>query len=91
MGSVEREATGRHDSIDRSAAAWAWLVAVNRSTGQEWHFDSAARDRGGVWYPATQRLHEVGKALLAAKDDEVPAKKEEWGDAFAALRALTGS
>ncbi|MAJ01904.1 MAG: hypothetical protein CMA10_05820 [Euryarchaeota archaeon] len=91
MGSVEREATGRHDSIDRSAAAWAWLVAVNRSTGQEWHFDSAARDRGGVWYPATQRLHEVGQALLSAKDDDVSEQQEAWAEAFAALRKLTGS
>ena len=90
MGSVEREATGRHDSIDRSAAAWAWLVAVNRSTGQEWHFDSAARDRGGVWYPATQRLHEVGQSLLAANDEDVETQQESWKEAFAALRALTG-
>jgi hypothetical protein len=90
MGSVEREATGRHDSIDRSAAAWAWLVAVNRSTGQEWHFDSNARDRGGVWFPATKHLHETGQALLAANDDEVPACQEAWHEAFATLRTLTG-
>ncbi len=90
MGSVEREATGRHDSIDRSSAAWAWLVAVNRSTGQEWHFDSNARDRGGVWFPATKHLHETGQALLAAHEDEVAACQDAWREAFSALRTLIG-
>ena len=39
LGKAERMATARHDSIEKAAAAWAWLLAVGRSSGQEWHFD----------------------------------------------------
>jgi hypothetical protein len=36
-------------------------------------------------------LHEVGQALLSAKDDDVSEQQEAWAEAFAALRKLTGS
>jgi hypothetical protein len=42
FGKAERVATSRHSSIDVAAAAWAWLLAADRSSGQEWHFDSDA-------------------------------------------------
>ena len=58
-GIAERRATSRHDDIDGAAAGWAWLRAANRSTGQEWHFESLARDRGGAWMEATSVLLDV--------------------------------
>ncbi len=90
MGGVERLATARHNSVDEAAAAWAWLMAVGRSRGQEWHFDNNARDRGGAWSQATVALNEIGQALLNAEVDEVKALQQKWNDACAVLRATTG-
>ena len=90
MGGVERLATARHNSVDEAAAAWAWLMAVGRSRGQEWHFDNNARDRGGAWSQATTALNDIGQELLNAEPDEISALQEKWNDAFGTLRATTG-
>jgi len=90
MGGVERLATARHNSVDESAAAWAWLMAVGRSRGQEWHFDNNARDRGGAWSQATTALNEIGKELLKAETDDVASLQEKWNEALSTLRATTG-
>jgi hypothetical protein len=63
-GIAERKATARHEDIEGAAAGWAWLRAANRSSGQDWHFESLARDRGGAWMEATKSLLEAGKELL---------------------------
>ena len=89
-GKAERTATQRHDSIDSAAAAWAWLLAAGRSTGQEWHFEINARDRGGAWQVATKQLLESGKALYNCDTDEVERLTTAWVDAFAALKTITG-
>ena len=90
MGSVERKATARHGSVDEAAASWAWLVAVGRSGGQEWHFEANARDRGGVWAVPTGVLWGLGKQLLEAKDDEVGDLQNDWNAAFDDLKTTTG-
>ena len=90
IGKAERTATQRHDSIDSAAASWAWLQAANRSTGQEWHFDINARDRGGAWLSATKQLLEVGKRLFDCSDEEVDDVQQQWLDAFDALKTATG-
>ena len=91
FGLVERDATSRKkDSIDAAAAAWAWLVAVNRSTGQEWHFDSNARDKGGVWSQVTKSLNKAGERLLAAEESDIEGCQEHWSETFAALQVVTG-
>jgi hypothetical protein len=89
-GKAERTATQRHDSIDSAAAAWAWLLAAGRSTGQEWHFEINARDRGGAWHVATKQLLEAGKTLYNCDADEVERVTATWMDAFAALKTITG-
>ena len=89
-GKAERVATQRHDSIDSAAAAWAWLLAAGRSTGQEWHFEINARDRGGAWLAATQQLLEAGKTLYNCETEQVEKATEEWMEAFAALKSATG-
>ena len=91
MGSMERQATSRHDNVDSAAAAWAWLMAVGRSGGQEWHFDGTARDRGGAWSQAAGRLHEAGKALLDASVESLPEQQTAWNEAFEALKTVTGA
>jgi hypothetical protein len=91
MGSVERKATARHTSLDEAAAAWAWLVAVGRSGGQEWHFENNARDRGGVWAVPTTELWSIGKQLLEAGEDEVQGLQEAWKMTFEALKTTTGN
>ena len=72
MGKAERLATKRQENLDLSAAAWAWLVAANRSQGQEWHFDSKARDKAGVWTPLVAKMLEAGKQIC-----EKPEKDSE--------------
>ena len=85
-GIAERKATSRHDDIDGAAAGWAWLRAANRSTGQEWHFESLARDRGGACMEATRVLLEVGKKMLGSEDND----SAEFIDALSALHTSTG-
>lgn len=90
MGSIEREATSRHDDVDGAAASWAWLVAVGRSRGQEWHFESNARDRGGVWAVPTGVLVQLGERLLATDEADLSDLQTEWEEAFATLLVTTG-
>ena len=85
-GIAERKATARHDDIDGAAAGWAWLRAANRSTGQDWHFESLARDRGGAWMEATKALLEAGKALL----DSDGSDNSSFVNALNALHTATG-
>jgi len=91
MGSVERRATARHSTLDEAAASWAWLVAVGRSGGQEWHFETNARDRGGVWAVPTGVLWTLGKQLLDAPEEAIPDLQDEWNEAFATLKTTTGN
>ena len=91
MGSMERQATARHDDVDSAAAAWAWLMAVGRSGGQEWHFDATARDRGGAWSQAASRLHEAGVALLNSTSEELSEPQAAWNEAYEALKIATGA
>ena len=90
MGAIERKATARHDSVDVAAASWAWLVAVGRSNGQEWHFETNARDRGGVWSIPTQTMWSIGKALVEATEEELSDLQSKWNDAFDELVVNTG-
>ena len=90
VGKAERVATSRHPSIDEAAASWAWLLAAGRSAGQDWHFESNARDRAGAWLAATKTLLAAGESLLAAESDEVDASRVEWQTAFDALKVVTG-
>ena len=81
---------GYSSSIDSAAAAWAWLLAAGRSTGQEWHFEINARDRGGAWMGATQQLLDAGKTLYNCDDDAVEDATVAWMEAFSALKTVTG-
>ena len=85
-GIAERQATSRHDDIDQAAASWAWLRAANRSTGQEWHFESLARDRGGAWMEATMKLLDAGTNLLNSES----ATNTEFVEALESLHKSTG-
>ena len=85
-GIAERKATSRHDDIDGAAAGWAWLRAADRSTGQEWHFESLARDRGGAWMEATKGLLLAGKELLNSDDID----REKFVEALRVLHTSTG-
>jgi hypothetical protein len=90
FGKAERVATSRHSSIDVAAAAWAWLLAADRSSGQEWHFDSDARNKAGAWMQSTKKLLECGALLLKCDDAELADHTEQWFDNLALLRTETG-
>lgn len=90
-GKAEREATGRHSDIDRSAAAWTWLLTVDRSRGQEWHFEANARDKAGAWLGATKDLHKCGVELLKCDESQLESQREQWQLALEQLMKVTGS
>ena len=90
LGKAERMATARHDSIDKAAASWAWLLAVGRSTGQEWHFEGDARNRASAWMTATKELVAAGESLLSCEDNDVAKMKQSWSEAIANLRRDIG-
>ena len=90
FGKAERVATSRHSSIDVAAAAWAWLLAADRSSGQEWHFDSDARNKAGAWMQSTKKLLECGALLLKCEDAELADLTNEWFENLALLRTETG-
>ena len=83
-------AISRHSSISEAASAWAWLLAAERSSGQEWHFDSDARNKAGAWMSTTKSLLNTGKELLACSNDEVKQLQEQWFDQLTQLKKDTG-
>ena len=77
-------------SIDVAAAAWAWLLAADRSSGQEWHFDSDARNKASAWLPTTKALLETGGELLKCGDGEIESLTKQWNDNLSKLKLATG-
>ena len=63
----------RRGGIDAEAASWAWLMAVNKSGGQEWQFSANAREKGSAWSAATIEVWNAGKALVAEEDIDYKA------------------
>ncbi|MEZ7993666.1 MAG: hypothetical protein QMC61_00970 [Candidatus Poseidoniaceae archaeon] len=90
-GKAEREATGRHADIDSAAAAWTWLLTVDRSRGQEWHFESNARDKAGAWLSASKDMHKCGVELLKCDESQLESQREQWQQALQQLKKVTGS
>ena len=90
LGKAEKIATSRHSSIDVAAAAWAWLLAADRSSGQEWHFDSDARNKASAWLPTTKALLETGGELLKCGDGEIESLTKQWNDNLSKLKLATG-
>ena len=86
-GRAQKAACDRHDDVEEAAAAWAWLLAADRHTGQEWHFEPVARDRGGAWSTAARALVDAGKALL---EDEEGGHREAFETALEDLAATMG-
>ncbi|MGB0490168.1 MAG: hypothetical protein ACPGK0_06300 [Candidatus Poseidoniaceae archaeon] len=86
-GRAQKVACDRHDDVEEAAAAWAWLLAADRHTGQEWHFEPVARDRGGAWSTAARALIEAGTALLEDGDD---GRREAFAAALADLAVTMG-
>ena len=91
IGRAERIATSRHENIDIAAASWAWLLAADRASGQEWHFDSDARNKAGAWLPATKELLKLGKQLLECDDSELQQLKQQWHECLDQLKKATGA
>ena len=90
LGSAERIATSRHSSISEAAAAWAWLLGAERASGQEWHFDSDARNKAGAWMSTTKMLIETGKALLESSEDQTENLQKVWHEQLQLLKQETG-
>ncbi|HIA89992.1 MAG TPA: hypothetical protein EYO09_02725 [Candidatus Poseidoniales archaeon] len=79
-GRAHAKATKMRGDIATQALGWAWLSAHGKESGQEWHFEQDARDRGSGWSLAIGELWEVGCSLVdggdgATMDDYVAAMK----------------
>ena len=90
LGKAERLATSRHSSISEAAAAWAWLLAAERSSGQEWHFDGDARNKAGAWMNTTKLLLKTGEDLLTAEEGGINKLQQQWFDYLENLKQETG-
>jgi len=90
LGKAERIATSRHSSISEAAAAWAWLLAAERSSGQEWHFDGDARNKASAWMNTTKQLLDTGKQLLDSPDEEIERLQNQWHTQLNQLKQDTG-
>ena len=90
LGKAERIATSRHSSISEAAAAWAWLLAAERSSGQEWHFDGDARNKASAWMNTTKQLLDTGKQLLDSPDKEIERLQNQWHTQLNQLKQDTG-
>ena len=90
LGKAERLATSRHSSISEAAAAWAWLLAAERSSGQEWHFDGDARNKAGAWMNTTKLLLKTGEDLLTAEEGGINQLQQQWFDYLENLKQETG-
>jgi hypothetical protein len=66
------------------------LLAVGRSSGQEWHFDGDARNRAGAWMSATKALVLAGENILSCEEKDLKVMKASWDDAIASLLKDTG-
>ena len=90
LGKAERLATSRHSSISEAAAAWAWLLAAERSSGQEWHFDGDARNKAGAWMNTTKLLLKTGEDLLTAEEGGINQLQQQWFGYLENLKQETG-
>jgi len=90
FGKAERIATSRHNSIDIAAAAWAWLLAAERSSGQEWHFDSDARNKASAWLQSTKNLLNTGEELLNCEENNLKSLVKDWNEHLKSLKEDTG-
>ena len=65
-------------------------MAADRSSGQEWHFDSDARNKAGAWMQSTKKLLECGALLLKCEEVELADLTDVWVENLALLRTETG-
>ena len=83
MGKAEKIAMSKHKDIDSESAAWAWLLACNKSTGQDWHFSPNARERGSAWSAAAKTVWNCGNSVVNDEDVDFKTSLED-------LRKATG-
>ena len=88
MGKAEKMAMKKKSNIDEESASWAWLVAVNKSGGQEWQFSTDARDKGGAWSPAAIEVWNAGKALVNGEEVDYKACLENLRKASGQIEDL---
>lgn len=85
VGRANAKAAKLRGDVDISSAGWAWLVSQEKGQGQEWHFEQAARDRGGDWARSVRKLWEVAQRIT--NDD---GKKEDYVSAMEELAKSCG-
>lgn len=70
VGKANAMATKMRGAIEVSALGWAWLSAQGKGSGNEWHFESAARDKGGEWSHSVSELWAAAEKILSDTNNE---------------------
>ena len=87
VGRAHAKATKMRGDIATQALGWAWLSAHGKESGQEWHFEQDARDRGSGWSLALGELWDVGCSLVG---DDAGATMDDYVEAIKSLASACG-
>ena len=90
LGKANSAAKKLRGDLDTSAVGWAWLVTQGKEGGNEWHFEQAARDKGGEWAHPLMELWKVAEVLLAGDLDDQTATAEAYVAAMEKFRKACG-
>ena len=90
LGKANSAATKLRKSVEIAAVGWAWLSTHGKEGGNEWHFEQAARDKGGEWVPSLKGLWRAAEELLSDDFDEEKKSTESYVKAMEKFRKSCG-
>ncbi len=90
VGKANSVAKKLRDSIEVAALGWAWLVAHGKEGGNEWHFEQAARDKGGEWARSVSELWSATESLIADDIDDEESSIQAYAEAMEKFRKASG-
>lgn len=90
VGKANAMAAKMRGSIEVAALGWAWLTAQGKGSGNEWHFENAARDKGGEWAHSVAELWGAAESILTLSESDDGNSAEEYGVAMERFRKKCG-
>ena len=90
VGKANSVAKKLRDSIEVAALGWAWLVAHGKEGGNEWHFEQAARDKGGEWARSVSELWAATESLITDDIDDEASSIQAYAEAMEKFRKASG-
>ena len=90
VGKAHSVAKKLRDSIEVAALGWAWLVAHGKEGGNEWHFEQAARDKGGEWARSVSELWAATESLISDDIEDKDSSIQAYAEAMEKFRKASG-